>query len=135
MLPTYADMLPTYPYVTCRLDIVSTFADTVFGHVANMLADMSATCWANTHVSVDSTIFLTFENPTFPAKPTVEVSVPMALGFTLGTRPRDSLCSWPPPPPGEHSGLYWWEKNIKFIFWMEYHTVIAHGTMAGNISC
>jgi hypothetical protein len=63
-----ADMFPTYPYATCRLNIVSTSADTVFGHVANMLADMSATCRANTHVSVDSTIFLTFENPTFPAK-------------------------------------------------------------------
>ncbi len=63
-----ADMLPTYPYATCRLDIVSTLADTVFGRVADMSADMSATCRADTHVSVDSTIFLTFENPTFPAK-------------------------------------------------------------------
>jgi hypothetical protein len=63
-----ANMLPTYPNVTCWIDIVSTLADTVFGHVANMLANMSATCRADTHVSVDSTIFLTFENPTFPAK-------------------------------------------------------------------
>ncbi len=68
MLPTYADMLPAYPYATCRLDIVSTSADTVFGCVANMSADMSATCRADTHVSVDSTIFLTFKNPTFSAK-------------------------------------------------------------------
>ncbi len=59
-----ADMLPTYQYVTCWLNIVSTSADTVFGHVA----DMSVTCQANTHVSVDSTIFSTFKNPTFPAK-------------------------------------------------------------------
>jgi hypothetical protein len=65
-----ADMLPTYPYVTCQLDIVSTLADTIFGCVADMLADMLATCRANTHVSVDSTIFLTFKNPTFPAKST-----------------------------------------------------------------
>ncbi len=65
-------MLPTYPYATCRLNIVSTLADTIFGHVANMSADMSAnmsaTCQANTHMSVDSTIFSTFKNPTFPAK-------------------------------------------------------------------
>jgi hypothetical protein len=63
-----ANMLPTYPYATCWLDIVSTLADTVFGRFANMSADMSATCRADTHVSVNSTIFLTFENPTFPAK-------------------------------------------------------------------
>jgi hypothetical protein len=63
-----ADMLPTYPYVTCRRDIVSTSVDTVFGRVANMLADMLATCRANTHVSVNLTIFLTFKNLTFPAK-------------------------------------------------------------------
>ncbi len=63
-----ADMLPTYLYATCRLDIVSTSADTAFGRVANMSADMSAICRADTHVSVDSTIFSTFENPTFPAK-------------------------------------------------------------------
>ena len=63
-----ADMLPTYPYATCWLDIVSTLADTVFGRVADMSADMSATCWADTHVSGDLTIFLTFKNPTFPAK-------------------------------------------------------------------
>ncbi len=63
------DMLPTYPYVTFWLNIVSTSADTIFGHVANMSADMSMTCRANTHVSVNSTIFSTFENPTFPAKP------------------------------------------------------------------
>ncbi len=61
-------MLPTYPYATCRLNIVSTSADTVFGRVADMSADMLATCRADTHVSVDSTIFSTFENPTFPAK-------------------------------------------------------------------
>ncbi len=61
-------MLPTYPYATCRLDIVSTSADTIFGHFADMLTNMSATCRANTHVSVDSTIFSKFENPTFPAK-------------------------------------------------------------------
>jgi hypothetical protein len=116
-----ADMLPTYPYATCRLDIVSTLADTIFGRVANMAADMSATCFsmcllycrhvanisvrditarhcqylgrhhfwscrqhvgrhvgdmsADTHVSVDSTIFLTFENPTFPAKFPTKISV------------------------------------------------------------
>ncbi len=63
-----ADMLPTYPYATCRLDIVSTLADTVFGRVTDMSANMLATCRADTHVSVNSTIFLTFENPTFPAK-------------------------------------------------------------------
>jgi hypothetical protein len=63
-----ADMLPTYPYATCRLNIVSTSADTVFGRVADMSAYMSVTCQANTHVSVDSTIFLTFKNLTFPAK-------------------------------------------------------------------
>ncbi len=57
-------MLLIYPYATCWLDIVSTLTDTVFGHVVNM----SATCRADTHVSVNSTIFLTFENPTFPAK-------------------------------------------------------------------
>jgi hypothetical protein len=61
-------MLPTYPYETCQHDIVSASADTVFGHAANMSADMSATCRADTHVSVNSTIFSTFENPTFPAK-------------------------------------------------------------------
>ncbi len=61
-------MLPTYPYATCRLNIVSTSANTVFGCVADMLANMSATCQADTHVSVDSTIFLTFKNLTFPAK-------------------------------------------------------------------
>jgi hypothetical protein len=33
-----------------------------------MSADMSATCRANTQVSVNSTIFLTFKNLTFPAK-------------------------------------------------------------------
>jgi hypothetical protein len=64
-----ADMLPAYPYATCRLNIVSTLADTVFGHVADMSADMSATCRADTHVSVNSTIFSTFKNPTIPAKP------------------------------------------------------------------
>jgi hypothetical protein len=63
-----ADMLPTYPYMTCRLDIVSTSADTVFGHVADMSSDMLPTCRADTHVSVNSTIFWTFKNPTFPAK-------------------------------------------------------------------
>ncbi len=63
-----ADMLPTYPYATYQLDIVSTSADTVFGCVADMLANMLTTCRANTHVSVDSTIFLTFKNPTFPVK-------------------------------------------------------------------
>jgi hypothetical protein len=62
-----ANMLPTYPYVTCRLNIVSTSVDTVFGRVT----DMSATCRADTHVSVNSTIFSTFKNPTFPAKVTV----------------------------------------------------------------
>jgi hypothetical protein len=31
-------------------------------------ADMSVTCRADTHVSVDSTIFSTFKNLTFPAK-------------------------------------------------------------------
>ncbi len=50
-------MLPTYPYATCRLDIVSTLANTVFGRVANMSADMSVTCRADIHVSVNSTIF------------------------------------------------------------------------------
>ncbi len=59
-----ANILPSYPYVTCRLNIVSTLADTIFGRVTNMLV----TCRADTHVSVDSTIFSTFENPTFPAK-------------------------------------------------------------------
>ncbi len=68
-------MLPTYPYATCRLDIVSISADTAFGRVANMSADMSATCRANTHVSVNSTIFLTFKNPTFPAKVSTNVDV------------------------------------------------------------
>jgi hypothetical protein len=63
-----ADMLPTYPYATCRLDIVSTLADTVFGHVADMLANMLVTCRADTHMSVDSTIFSTFKHLTFPAK-------------------------------------------------------------------
>jgi hypothetical protein len=63
-----ADMLPTNPYATCWLDIVSTLADTVFGCVADMSADMSATCRANTHMSVNSIIFSTFKNPTFPAK-------------------------------------------------------------------
>jgi hypothetical protein len=52
-----ANILPTYPYATCRLDIISTLADTVFGRVANMSADMLATCQADTHMSVDSTIF------------------------------------------------------------------------------
>jgi hypothetical protein len=52
-----ADMLPTFPYATCWFDIVSTLADTVFGRVADMSADMLVTCWTNTHVSVDSTIF------------------------------------------------------------------------------
>ncbi len=65
-----ADMLPTYPYATCRLDIVSTSGDTVFGCVADMSANMLATCRANTHVSNDSTIFSTFKNLTFPAKGT-----------------------------------------------------------------
>jgi hypothetical protein len=59
-----ADMMPTYPYATSRLDIVSTLADTIFGCVADMLA----TCRASTHMSVDSTIFSTFKNWTFPAK-------------------------------------------------------------------
>jgi hypothetical protein len=63
-----ANMLPTYLYATCRRNIVSTLADTVFGHVADMSADMLATCRANTHVSVNSTIFLIFENPTLPVK-------------------------------------------------------------------
>ncbi len=40
-----ADMLPTYPYAIYWLNIVSTLSDTVFG------------CVADTHVSVDSTIF------------------------------------------------------------------------------
>ncbi len=31
-----ANMLPTYPYATCQLDIVSTLADTVFGHVGDV---------------------------------------------------------------------------------------------------
>jgi hypothetical protein len=62
------DMLSTYLYAICQLDIVSTLADTVFGCVAEMSANMSATCWADTHVSVNSTIFSTFKNPTFPAK-------------------------------------------------------------------
>ncbi len=70
-----ANMLPTYPYGTCWLNIVSTSAETIFGRVADMSADMLATCQADTHVSVDSTIFLTFKNPTFPAK--------MANGQTL----------------------------------------------------
>ncbi len=53
-------MLPTYPYETCQLDIVSTSANTVFGRVADMSANMLATCRADTHVSVNSTIFSTF---------------------------------------------------------------------------
>jgi hypothetical protein len=57
-------MLLTYPYATCRLDIVSTSADTNFGCVADMSADMLTTCQADTHVSV----FATFENPTSSAK-------------------------------------------------------------------
>ncbi len=65
-----ADMLPTYPYATCRRNIVSNTAGTIFGRVADMLADMLATCRANTHMSVDLTIFSTFKNPTFPAKTT-----------------------------------------------------------------
>ncbi len=65
------NMLPIYPYATCWLDIVSTLADTIFGRVADMSADMSATCWADTHLSVDSTIFLTFKYLTFPAKTTM----------------------------------------------------------------
>jgi hypothetical protein len=68
-------MLPTYPYATCRLDIFSTSADTVFDRVADMLVDMSATCRADTHVSVDFTIFWTFKNPTFPAKVKVTAAV------------------------------------------------------------
>ena len=68
-------MLPTYPYATCWLDIVSTLADNVFGCVADMSANMSVTCRANTHVSVNSTIFLTFKNPTFPAKVSTNVDV------------------------------------------------------------
>jgi hypothetical protein len=75
MLQTYANMLPTCPYATCWLDIVSTLAATVFGHVADMSADMSATCRADTHVSVDSTIFSTFKNPTFPAKKTMNYTI------------------------------------------------------------
>jgi hypothetical protein len=63
-----ADMLPTYPYATCQLDIVSTLADTVFGHVGRHVGRYVGNMSANTHVSVNSTIFLTFENPTFPAK-------------------------------------------------------------------
>jgi hypothetical protein len=73
-----AGMLPTYPYATCRLDIVNTSADTVFDRVA----DTSATCWADTHVSVDSTIFSTFENPTFPAK------LKLVVQFRAGTAKR-----------------------------------------------
>ncbi len=78
-------MLPTYPYATCRLDIVSTSADTVFGRVADMSANMSATCWADTHVSVDSTIFSTFENPnpTFPAKTVGMISL-SSISWYLG---------------------------------------------------
>ncbi len=44
------DMLPTYPYATCRLNIVSTSTDTNFGRVTDMSAKISATCWADTHV-------------------------------------------------------------------------------------
>ncbi len=73
-------MLLTYPYATCQLDIVSTSADTVFGCVADMSADMSATCWADTHVSVDSTIFSTFKNLTFPANFLFYHAVSLAWG-------------------------------------------------------
>jgi hypothetical protein len=56
-IPNLANMLPTYPYATCWLNIVSSLADTVFGRVANMLTNMSATCQADKQVSVDLTIF------------------------------------------------------------------------------
>ncbi len=62
-----ADMLPTYPYATCRLDIVSTSADTIFGRVADMSANMSRTCRADTHMSVNSTIFLTIRKSNIPS--------------------------------------------------------------------
>ncbi len=74
-------MLPTYPYVKCRLDIVSTSTNTIFGRVADMLANMSATCRADTHMSVDSTIFLTFKNPTFPAKFSIRSEIGIAVRF------------------------------------------------------
>jgi hypothetical protein len=62
-----ADMLPTYPYAICRLKIVSTSANTVFGRVANMSPDMLATCRADTHVSVNSTIFLDIRKSDIPS--------------------------------------------------------------------
>jgi hypothetical protein len=75
-----AYMLLTYPNTTCWLNIVSTLADTVFGHVADMSADMLATCRADTHASVDSTIFSTFKNPTFPAK---RISLACCIPFNI----------------------------------------------------
>jgi hypothetical protein len=71
--------------VTCRCNIVSTSAGTVFGHVADMSADMSATCRANTHVSVNSTIFSAFENPTFPAKLKKSTTITMSHVLTVMT--------------------------------------------------
>jgi hypothetical protein len=110
-----ADMLPTYPYMTCQLDIVSTLADTIFGCVANMSANMLATCRADTHVSVDSTIFSTFENPTFPAKTIVPLPQP-AVGGRGGEvhRPRPAWTNHrtqdPPSVPAtlsNHSACPW----------------------------
>ncbi len=72
---------------TCCPDMVSTWDDTNFGHVVNMLADMLATCLANIHVSVNRNLFRTFKNPTFPAT-------------IAGIRYNHNVCQV--PPEGQH---------------------------------
>jgi hypothetical protein len=62
-------MTPTCQKVTCQPDISGTPADSFFCHVADMSANMSATCQPNKHMSVVLTPILTHRHPKIPAKP------------------------------------------------------------------
>ncbi len=68
-----SDTTPTCQQVACWSDTSGTPTDRFLCHVANMLANMSATCWPNKHMSVVLTPVLTCRHPTIPAKVVVVV--------------------------------------------------------------
>ncbi len=65
MLLTYCQRVSKQHAVTCR---PGTPVDSFLCHVADMLANMSATRWTDRHMSVVLTLVLTRRHPSLPAK-------------------------------------------------------------------
>ncbi len=129
MLSTYANMLPTYPYATCWLNIVSTLANTVFGRVADMSANMAATCRANTHVSVNSTIFSTFKNLTFPAKAALACRMANLRGMRASTL-LSTVCHL----PTWTTRILDWDVSIAVQWGATYNCLMAKGYTVDRVS-